>query len=64
LHEVGHFPIDHNKKGVKDEQDARIKALHIAKTLKNTYNVCFLAGFTDHNDVYNYTKKRIDKYKK
>ncbi len=64
LHEVGHFPIHHDKDILQEEKDAWIKAMELARIFKNTYDVCFLAGFKNHGSVYNYTKKFIKTYEK
>ena len=63
LHEVGHFPRDWDHEDrIQAEKTARIKAIQLAKIFKNTYNICFLAGFENYDEVYNYAKTYIKKY--
>lgn len=64
LHEVGHFPINDYITKLEEEKRAWIKAIQIAAALKNTHNICFLAGFKGHQDIYDYAKKFIKTYEK
>jgi hypothetical protein len=64
FHEVSHFPLEDQKNDPKKEKECRLKAIWLAKALKTNYNICFLAGFKNHESVYDYTRKFIRTYER
>lgn len=62
FHEVSHFPLGYKENDPMQEKEAWLKAIQLARILKNTYNICFLAWFKDHLSVYDYARKFIKMY--
>jgi len=70
LHEAAHFPKDKERDANNQEEElhretqARIKALSLAKQLKETYNICFLAWIGNTSDIYQHIQKQLLTYHK